>query len=372
MPPTLTIGFPRMHKEAAEVRDFLPGLIRRIAPLAREVVIEAGYGSGMDIAASEYTAGADNVRIATNAACYARDIVVQVRAPEDDEMARMKPGTLLFSMLHFPTHLSRNALMQELGIVPLSMDSVVDDDGERLIEHLRGTSWNAVWAGFETLRKTYPALASPHRNPVQVTVIGAGPTGRFAAEAAAKYASDAGMWQRQIPGVVAGLVDRSVTKNLDWLKRLLVQTDILVDATARHDTTQSIISNHLVSLLPGHAVIVDLAADPYNTEIRPIQIKGIEGIPTGDLDKYEFMPDDPAFDHLPEGVRADHRRATVSCYSWPGLKPRECMRRYGHQLEPLLQRLLRKPLEELSLHSSAHFDRALYRGTLKYYLERSA
>lgn len=371
MNPPRTIGFPRMHKEAGEARDFLPGLIRRIAPLAGEVVVEQGIGAGMGIAESEYTAGVTNVRVDSNQACYAQDLVVQVRAPEDAELTRMRPGAILFSMLHFATHARRVARMQDLGLIPISMDSIVDDAGERLVEHLRGTSWNAVWAGFETLHKTYPALVSPHRNPVQVTIIGAGATGRFAAEAAAKYADEMEMWQHQIPGVVACLVDRSVTKNLDWLKRLLVQSDMLVDATARRNTTRCIISNHLVSHLPSHAVIVDLAADPYNTEIRPIQIKGIEGIPTGDLDKYEFMPDDPAFEELPEGVRAEHRRATVSCYSWPALKPLECMQRYGNQLEPLLQLLLHTSLDELSLHNPAHFERALYRGTLKYFLEHS-
>ena len=43
------VGFPRMHKEAGERRDFLPGLIRRIAPLAREVVVEEDIGAGMGI-----------------------------------------------------------------------------------------------------------------------------------------------------------------------------------------------------------------------------------------------------------------------------------------------------------------------------------
>ena len=44
-----SIGFPRMHKEAGEVRDFLPPLIRSLAPHALEVVIEAGIGYGMGL-----------------------------------------------------------------------------------------------------------------------------------------------------------------------------------------------------------------------------------------------------------------------------------------------------------------------------------
>ncbi|NBD36468.1 MAG: alanine dehydrogenase, partial [Chloroflexi bacterium] len=139
-----SIGFPRMHKEAGEWRDFLPGLIRRIAPLAREVVVEEDIGAGMGITLAEYTTGADNVHGGSNLECYEQDIVIQVRSPEDDEMTRMRPGAILFSMLHFLTHPQRVTLMQELGLRPIAMDSVANDDGARLVENLRGTSWNAI------------------------------------------------------------------------------------------------------------------------------------------------------------------------------------------------------------------------------------
>jgi alanine dehydrogenase len=368
-----SVGFPRMHKEAGERRDFLPDLIRRIAPLTREVVVEEDIGAGMGITLAEYTTGVDNVRAGSNLECYRQDIVIQVRSPEDDELTRMRPGAILFSMLHFLTHPQRVTLMQELGLRPIAMDGVTNDDSARLIENLRGTSWNAIWAGFQALLKTYPAFMSPHRDPIRATIIGAGAVGRYAAEAAAKYGDVAaleGMWEQQIPGVVALLVDRRVTGNRDWLKRLLVASDMLVDATGRADTTQSIIPNELIGYLPEHAIVVDLAADPYNTEIRPIQVKGIEGIPTGTLSEYEFPPDHPAFDALPAEVSTAHRRMTVSCYSWPGLRPQDCMQRYGRQIEPLLRILLRKPFDELTLSSAEHFERALYRGTLSYFLER--
>ena len=73
----------------------------------------------------------------SNQDCYDQDIVVQVRSPEDDELDRMKSGTILFSMLHYSTHPDRIRLMSELGHRPIAMDSVMDDDGRRLIENLR-------------------------------------------------------------------------------------------------------------------------------------------------------------------------------------------------------------------------------------------
>ncbi|MGC9400437.1 MAG: alanine dehydrogenase [Anaerolineae bacterium] len=370
-----SIGFPRMHKERGEVRAFLPRLIRRLAPRAREVVVEEGYGARMGIEPEAYLEAGPNVRFGTHQACYEQDIVVQVRSPEDDEMAGMKPGAILFSMLHFNTHPGRVRRMQDLGLIPIAMDGVVDDDGVRLIENIRGTSWNAIWAGFRALRKTRPNFFEPPYDvPIRVLIVGAGPVGRYAAEAAAKHGGEALTTEPAsvcVTPVIATLIERSVTCNEALLTAEMRRADMFVDATARRDPSRYIFRNELLGYLPAHAVVVDLAADPY-LNLRPgsLQVKAIEGIPTGDLDKYEFPPDDPAFDALPPEVDTTHRRMTVSCYSWPGLKPLACMKRYGRQVQPFLEILLQKPVEMLSLETGDYFERALVRGTLRYWLER--
>jgi alanine dehydrogenase len=364
-----------MHKEPGEVRDFLPRLLRRLAPLAREVVIEEAAGRAMGIDPAKYLAAGPNVRFGTNQACYDQDIVVQVRSPEDDELARMKPGTVLFSMLHFNTHPGRVRLMQDLGLIPIAMDSTVDDDGVRLIEYIQGTSWNAIWAGFQALRKTRPDFFElPHSAPIRVLIVGAGPVGRYAAEAAAKHGGEAlteAPDSACVTPVIASLIERSVTCNENLLTAEMRRADMFVDATARRDPTQYIFRNALLGYLPEHAVVVDLAADPYInlSATVPLQVKAIEGIPTGDLDTYEFPPDDPAFDTLPDGVDTRVRRMTVSCYSWPGIKPLTCMRRYGRQVQPFLELLLQKPVDAFSLDESDYFERALVRGTLAYWLK---
>ena len=365
-----TIGFPRMHKEPGEVRDFLPDLMHSLAPVARGIVIEEGSGSGIGIESSQYVEGHGNIRIGSNQDCYDQDIVVQVRSPEDDELVRMKSGTILFSMLHYSTHPGRIQLMSELGHRPISMDSVEDDDGQRLVENLRGTSWNAVWAGFRALKQTYPTFADKGRKPIEVVVVGTGPVGRLVAEAATKYGDvtlHKELLGRSVPGVIVHLIGRNITQDETALKALFQRADMVVDATSRTDPARHIIPNHLIGALPQHAVVLDSTVDPYITDSKPIQVKAIEGIPTGNLDQYEFPPDDPAFDRLPEGVSSDHRRMTVSCYSWPGIKPRQCMERYGRQVLKSLEGLLGQSYEKLSIENANFLMRALYRGTLEYY-----
>jgi alanine dehydrogenase len=193
--------------------------------------------------------------------------------------------------------------------------------------------------------------------------------GRFAAEAAAKYGDERlaqGLRAQQLTPVIASLIERSVTGNEPVLIEELARADIFVDATFRRDPTRYIFRNELLGHLPEHAVVVDLAADPYIdlSATAPLQVKAIEGIPTGDLDEYEFPRDHPAFDRLPDGVDTRQRRMTVSCYSWPGLTPLKCMKRYGRQVQPFLELLLTKPWDDFCPDDSNYFERALCRGKL--------
>jgi alanine dehydrogenase len=109
---------------------------------------------------------------------------------------------------------------------------------------------------------------------------------------------------------------------------------------------------------------VDLSVDPYDCEVDTISVKGIEGIPQGNLDRYIFPPDDPAFDNLPACVSREHRRYSVSCYSWPGIYPKQCMEIYGRQLRPLMHILIEKEKIDNIDPEGTFFERAISRALL--------
>jgi alanine dehydrogenase len=98
-------------------------------------------------------------------------------------------------------------------------------------------------------------------------------------------------------------------------------------------------------------------------------VRGVEGIPQGNLDQYVFPADDPKWDRfVPDSIPSKNRRTTVTCYSWPGVHPEACMMHYAQQLGPFMEVLFEKGYDGLSLEGS-YFERALYRATLKEWVQ---
>ena len=363
----VTVGFPRMHREPNERRDFLPPLLGLLSANGAEVHVETGIGSGMGYSDLDYSTLSPNLVVSDEDDCYRQDIVVVLRAPEG-KYDRLHPGSVLVSMLHFATRPARVRMLCDAGIDAISLDLIRNEDGRRLVENLRSVAWNGVSAAFSALERTWPEIGGPRRSTVKVLIMGAGRVGRHAVEFATKYGDDArndAFIRAGLPGVEVVTAGRNLTGDPEYLKARLLMTDLLIDATARRDPSKPVVPNAWLALLPKHAVICDLAVDPYLLEVEPPIVRGVEGIPQGNLDQWEFAPDDPAWDSLPVGVPTGERRTVVSCYSWPGVRPEPCMHVYGSQLAPLLETLVNAGgLDEINPTGKFH-ERALWRGSLR-------
>ncbi|MGA9521954.1 MAG: hypothetical protein WBV82_10845 [Myxococcaceae bacterium] len=373
---TLTFGLPRMHKESGERRDFLPELVKQVADLGVDVFVEKGIGSGMGLTDEDYARVSPRVRVVGHLEAYRQDVVLVLRCPEMEEFEKLRKGATLISMIHYPTRPNRICRLMELGIDAISLDSIEDDDGKRLVENMAAVGWNGVEAAFQALEKTYPQFADPTRGPLRVTVMGAGLVGKCAVEAATRYGNRQAATEldaQGIAGVEVTAIGRNLTSRWRYMREQFLQTDVLVDATQRSDPTQPLIPNEWIGWLPQHAVICDLVVDPYLLDATPRTVRSIEGIPRGSLDQYLFLADDPNWDKtVPKQIDSRNRRAVASCYSWPGVHPKACMTLYGNQLAPMLETLFNRGGVEGIRPRGEFFERALWRASLRRWAQRRA
>ncbi len=371
MKQKITLGFGCIHAEKGEVRAFLPAFVQKMAKIFDQVVIEQGYGSTMGISEEAYTKKS-NILFADIATIFQQDIVLVLRYPKDEHIATMRPGACLVSMCHFPTRPERVTFLREHHIEAISMDSIKDDNGQRLVENLRSVAWNGCEVAFDLLNQLIgnPGLNNTNRDPLNVTILGSGGVGQHAVQAAIRYGNP-DLWKnlaaRNVPGNILTVIDHDLTNHKGIVKSLLQKTNLLIDATQRKNPSEIIIPNAFLDLMPLEAVILDLSVDPYDFTHEPHEVKGIEGIPQGNLDQYVFSPDDPAWSALPDEVSTNARRWVVSCYSWPGIHPRACMIRYGNQLSPLLRHIAKIGGVGKINPQGRFYDRALSRSMLSHW-----
>lgn len=369
----LSVGLPRMHKEAGERRDFLPDLIAWLGRAGvGEIVLEEGYGRGIGVAEDPYRGASDRARFSSFRTCLEQDVVIVLRCPDDEAISLMRPGSILVSMLHYPTRPERVRLLSGLGVWGVSLDAIVDERGRRTVENLEMVAWNGVREAFRQIRMKHPHFDHPSRRPLHVTCLGSGAVGGHAIHAATRYGDPEvreALVASNVPGVEVTVVDFDLTWHEDYMLSRLERTDLLIDATHRLDPSRPVVPNGWISALPDDAVLLDLAADPYDLDASPAVTKGIEGIPHGDLDGFVFPVDHPAWDRLDPRIDTTDRRTALSCYSWPGLDPAESMRLYGAQLEPMLRVILGTSPGSWDLDSPDHEERAVARAEVSRWID---
>jgi NAD/NADP transhydrogenase alpha subunit len=132
----LCIGLLRMHLEPGERQVFLPDFFASLGKMGYEVTLEKGYGSSIRLFDTDYLMTADQTKFSDQEGVCQQDYLFVLRYPGDDSVKKIKPGACLISMLHYPTRPQRVALLESLNLQGISLDTIKDESGRRLVENL--------------------------------------------------------------------------------------------------------------------------------------------------------------------------------------------------------------------------------------------
>lgn len=365
-------------------RSYPPHVISAVANSNKaSIYLEEGYGEDIGFGESDYTF--TNVQFKTKKEVFSEsDYVVCITAPSPAEIDMMGEDQTLLAFLHYNTHETRNKLFFDRKIHTISLDEIVNRaTGNRMVEDLRATSFNAIKAALIGLKQSWgeDKWFSPYREHIKAYVMGTGKVGANAINALANF---------RYTGLRLDLVERGNCKievvalgfretgDKNFMnKYVLPHADILADATYRPDGSNHlhIVDSEQLEILPGDAVICDISADKYDLSGETPVVKGIQGIPTG-KDKEFGMPifekEHIAFtdnDNVPEEYQltSRQRRMTVSSYSWPSFGTNEDrlenVEIYARQIKPILQFLVdigREGIQEPDDFKTSPMNNALY------------
>jgi alanine dehydrogenase len=269
----MIVGVPKEIKVAEQRIALTPAGARAFSDEGHRVLVEAGGGAGSGFRDEEFVAaGAEITDVAS--VWDKAELVLKVKEPLAEEVARIREGQALFTYLHLAAMPDLVRALQARGVIAIAYETVERADGSLpLLTPMSEVAGRlAVQEGAHYLGRAYGGrgiLLSgvpgvPHGN---VAILGAGTVGLNAAKAALGLGADVSLLDvnldrlRHADDVFAGRVV-TIASNAFNIEQAARRADLLVGgvlvAGAR---APRLVSEALVKRMKPGAVIVDVAVD---------------------------------------------------------------------------------------------------------------
>jgi H+-translocating NAD(P) transhydrogenase subunit alpha len=279
----MNIGVPA-EREAREARVALvPESCGRLVKAGVAVQVERGAGAKAGFLDESYEkAGATLVDAAT---AFAADLVCKVQKPAADEVARMKAGAHLVSLLQPSTSAESIAALDARGVTALALELVPRITRAQSMDVLSSQAtvagYKAVLVGASALGKFLPMLTTAAGSiaPSKCCVLGAGVAGLQAIATA-----------RRLGAVVSGFdIRAAAAEQIRSLGATVVAQDLIAADSetaggyAKEQTAeqQAAIQDALRAHLAGMDLVITTAQIPGRAAPRLISTETVRTMPPG-------------------------------------------------------------------------------------------
>jgi len=270
----MKVGVPSEIKVDEYRVAITPSGVRELTAHGHSVVIEKGAGEGSAITDAEYVEqGAEMLKDA-DAVFAEAEMILKVKEPQAEEVARLRPGQVLFTYLHLAPDPELTAGLVASGATCVAYETVEDSDGRLpLLAPMSEIAGKiATQAGAFMLEKPLggrglllggvPGVAAG-----KVMVIGGGVVGQNAADIAVGMGAEVYIYDRNIDRLreleplMKGLVSTCFASTLE-IEQRLPEMDLVVGAVlVKGGKAPHVITRQQLSLMKPGSVLVDVAID---------------------------------------------------------------------------------------------------------------
>ena len=270
----MKVGIPSEVKVDEYRVAITPSGVRELTAHGHSVVIEKGAGEGSAITDEEYIEQGAKMLKDADAIFAEAEMILKVKEPQPAEVARLRPGQILFTYLHLAPDPELTAGLVASGATCVAYETV-EDSGGRLpllapMSEIAGKI--ATQAGAFMLEKPLggrglllggvPGVAAG-----KVMVIGGGVVGQNAADIAVGMGAEVYIYDRNIDRLreleplMKGLVSTCFASTLE-IEQRLPDMDLVVGAVlVKGGKAPHVITREQLGLMKPGSVIVDVAID---------------------------------------------------------------------------------------------------------------
>jgi alanine dehydrogenase len=270
----MRIGVPTEVKTDEYRVALTPAGVRELVDRSHQVVVQAGAGEGSGITDEDYVAQGATIVADADAAFAEADLVVKVKEPQPDEVARGAPRHTLFTYLHLAPDPELTQGLIDSGATCIAYETVEDAEGRLpLLAPMSEVAGKiATQAGAFILEKPLGGRGIllggvPGVPSAKVMIIGGGVVGMNAAFIAMGMEADVTVFDRNIDRLreldVAfhGRCDTCFSSTLS-VEEHLVEADLVIGAVLVHGArAPRVVTRDQLSLMKRHAVLVDVSID---------------------------------------------------------------------------------------------------------------
>ncbi len=268
----LAVGCPREIKSQESRVALTPGGARQLTRQGVRVFVEEGAGAGAAYADEEYAA-AGAVLVAEAEEVFAlADLVVKVKEPQPQEIARLRPGQVLFTYLHLAADRKLTEALVATEATALAYETVQVGRRLPLLEPMSEVAGRmSVMVGAYHLAKHAGGRGTllggvPGVLPGRVAILGGGTCGTNAAKVATGIGADTTILEVSSERMTwldtAMPAAKTLYSSEAALLEVLPRTDLLIGAVLVPGAkAPKLVTREMLRSMREGSVVVDIAVD---------------------------------------------------------------------------------------------------------------
>jgi len=252
----------------------IPAGIEILTQAGHQLLIEKGAGCGSGFSDDEYARYGAEI-IDSPDEIYARaDMIVKVKEPQPQEIAKIRPGQVWFTYFHFAADRKVTEDVAESGGIAIAYETIEDDQGRLpLLTPMSEVAGKmSIQEGAKYLERPMQGRGIllggiPGVEPATVVILGGGVVGTNAAKVAAGFGARVIIMDinvdrlRYLDDVMPANVD-TIYSDPHMIQQYLRKADLVIGAVLKHGAkAPTLIRREYLSIMKPGAVIVDVCVD---------------------------------------------------------------------------------------------------------------
>lgn len=270
----MKIGVPKEIKIKESRVGLVPSGVRQLVHEGHEVFIEKDAGRGIGLSNEDYTKAGAKVLANADEVFSTCEMIVKVKEPQPEEIARLRPHHILYTYLHLAADLEQTQGLMKSGATCVAYETIQTENGHLPLllpmSEVAGRMATQVGASYLQIDRGGKGMllgGVPGVRRGKVTVIGCGAAGTNAIKMAMGLGADVTAIDLNLTRLAEmdDLFDTRITtlfSNMQNIEQAVAQSDLVIGAVLIPGAkAPKLVTREMISSMEKGSVVVDIAVD---------------------------------------------------------------------------------------------------------------